>query len=333
MSPVDIDSFVTALPKCEVHLHFEGAVPMRLVQEWCTEELPEAPPWRRRDYRYGSFATEFSEVMRVTWRGTCDTLERLDVASTEIYRDLAAQNVLYLEMSIGIGAYPYPPAETLAAFKNGIPDGLTVRIIGGLSRDRDFKLIHDAGTAYAACGALNGLDLHGLESEGDPRMFLDLYEMGRERGLILKAHAGEMSGPDSIVSILDSLNVKRIEHGVRGIESDALVQRYIDEDITLDLCPWSNVKLGVYPDLKCHPVRDLHRRGVRVTVNTDDPTPFGQTLTEEYSWLLTECGLSVEEVGAIAKNGFVIADLDERAKGQAIRKIDALVSKYAKASR
>ena len=241
--------------------------------------------------------------MRVTWRGTCDTLERLDVASTEIYRDLAAQNVLYLEMSIGIGAYPYPPAETLAAFKNGIPDGLTVRISGGLSRDRDFKLIHDAGTAYATCGALNGLDLHGLESEGDPRMFLDLYEMGRERGLILKAHAGEMSGPDSIVSILDSLNVKRIEHGVRGIESDALVQRYIDEDITLDLCPWSNVKLGVYPDLKCHPVRDLHRRGVRVTVNTDDPTPFGQTLTEEYSWLLTErVSTSVRFEGLFRKN-------------------------------
>ena len=68
-------------------------------------------------------------------------------------------------------------------------------------------------------------------------------------------------------------------------------------------------------------------------MNTDDPTPFGQTLTEEYLWLLTECGLSVEEVGTIAKNGFLIADLDEPAKGQAIRKIDTLVSKYAEASR
>ena len=331
MTPDRIDAFVTRLPKCELHLHFEGAVPMELVHRWCMPPIPKRPEWREHDHRYESFATDFSEVMRLTWGGTCNSLERLDEASSLIYKNLFEQNVRYLEMSFGIGAYPYAASETLEAFKSNVPDGMTVRIIGGLSRDRDIGMICEAGEKYVQDDRLDGFDVHGKEAVGDPADFLDLYEAARARGLILKAHAGELSGPESVEQALDTLNVKRIQHGVRGIESDSLMQRYIDEDITLDLCPWSNVKLGIYPDLETHPVADLHRAGVRVTVNTDDPTPFGQTITDEYRWLMSERQMSVGEVGAIAKNGFEVARMPDDVRTTSTIEIDTLVAEYEEA--
>lgn len=332
MKPEEIRAFAGRLPKCELHLHYEGAVPMSLVREWSTERIPEAPKWRERNHRYASFEA-FGEVMVLTWRGTCNSLERLDASSTVIYQDLFAQNVRYLEMSIGVGAYPYPEDQTLDAFKRGVPDGMTVRIIGGLSRDRDVDLIRAAARGYLAADGLDGWDVHGNEQVGDPVVFLREYEAGRERGMILKAHAGEFGGADSVELVLDTLKVTRIEHGVRGVESADLVRRYVDEGITLDVCPWSNVKLGVWPDLATHPVADLHRAGVRVTVNTDDPTPFGQTITDEYAWLMTERGMTAAEVGEIAKNGFVVADLDDEAKRSGCNEIDSLVAEYAGADK
>ena len=302
---------------------------MDLVRRWCSDTVPDRPEWRETDYRYTSFSEDFTEAMGATWRGTCTTLERLDTISSAIYDGLLAQNVRYLEMSFGIGAYPYPVDETLAAFKSGVPDGMCVRIIGALHRSIDAGRIGSAGAEYITADALDGVDIHGNEQKGDPRAFSHLFDAARERGLILKAHAGELRGPESVEEILSVLNVKRIQHGVRGVESDELVRRYVDEDITLDLCPWSNVKLQVYPDLKTHPVADLHRAGVRVTVNTDDPTMFGQTITDEYGWLISERGMSVSEAGAIAKNGYEVGRMPEQMKQNSAAEIDALVAEYS----
>jgi adenosine deaminase len=324
-----IKDFVERLPKCELHLHFEGAVPMGLVRRWCIDPIPDRPKWREHDYRYRSFA-DFGQVIDLTWRETCNSLERLEGVSTRIYEQLFGQNVRYLEMSFGVGAYPYPPDETLAAFKSGVPDGMTVKIIGALSRDRDVGAVRLArATEYIDADALDGVDIHGNETVGDPKVFLDLYERARFRGLILKAHAGELCGPESVEQMLDTMKVNRIQHGVRGVESERLMKRFVDEGICLDLCPWSNVKLGVYPDLETHPVADLHRAGVRVTVNTDDPTPFGQTLTDEYGWLMSRREMTSKEVGQIAKNGFVVADLPDMVMNQAILEIDDVVTAFS----
>lgn len=323
-----VRGFVERLPKAEVHLHFEGAVPMELVHRWCGDAVPRRPPWREHDYRFASFSGDFAESMAVTWKGTCTSLDRLDLVSTTIYQNLQKQNVRYLEMSFGIGAYPYSATETLDAFKRGIPKGMTVRIIGALHRSIDLQRIRTAGEEFIEADALDGVDIHGNELEGDPAAFRDFFETARERNLICKAHAGELRGPESVEEVLDVLRVKRIQHGVRGIESRDLMRRYVDEDITLDLCPWSNVKLGVYPDLASHPVADLHRAGIRVTVNTDDPTPFGQTITDEYAWLVTERGMTLSEVGEIVRNGFEIAWMEEAPRQQSLAEIDALLKSY-----
>ena len=322
-----LTSFIQALPKCEVHLHLEGAVPLNLARAWSDAPISDPPEWFDPAHRYTSFP-EFIQVLNLTWRGRLDSLERLEKAATEIWRGLVAQNVRYVEMSFGVGAYTFPVVETVAALKAGTPDGLTVRIIAGVSRDRDTPYILKIGREAVWADNVDGIDLHGDEREGDPRDFLGLYQEARSRGMITKAHAGEFGGASSVVEVLDLLRVKRIQHGVGAANDRSLVQRFLDEDVTLDMCPWSNVKLGVTDSLRRHPLPALHRAGVRVTVSTDDPTLFGQTLSDEYRSLHTGMGLSFEEIGQIAANAFLNAKMDEVKRDACLNEIASIVESY-----
>ena len=131
-------------------------------------------------------------------------------------------------------------------------------------------------------------------------------------------------GPESVVKALDLLGVPRIEHGVRAIEDEALVERLAAEGVTLDVCPWSNVRLRVVRDLVAHPIRRLHERGVRLTVNTDDPTVFGRTLSQEIVSLVDDLGFPPSEVARLQANAFAVAAMPAAARDAALGEIEAL---------
>jgi adenosine deaminase len=153
-----------------------------------------------------------------------------------------------------------------------------------------------------------------------------VFAAARDKGLITKAHAGELVGPRSIARALDLLGVRRIEHGVRAIEDAALVERLAREAITLDMCPWSNVKLGVVPDFAGHPLGRLHARGVPVTVSTDDPTVFGRSLTEELAAVLQGGAVTPADVARMQANAFRVAALPAEVRDAVLGEIDALVA-------
>jgi adenosine deaminase len=173
--------------------------------------------------------------------------------------------------------------------------------------------------------ALDGISLHGDETAQSIPHFVDAFAEARRRGLATKAHAGELMGPASVVQVLDLLGVRRIEHGVRAMEDPALVERLAAEAITLDVCPWSNVRLRVIRALAEHPMRRLHQRGVRVTVNTDDPTVFGRTLSQELASVVDDLGFSISDVARLQANAFAVADMPAAARDAVIAEIDALV--------
>ena len=131
-------------------------------------------------------------------------------------------------------------------------------------------------------------------------------------------------GPASIVRALDLLGVRRIEHGVRAIEDAALVERLAAEAITLDVCPWSNVKLRDRARPRHPPDPRLHERGVPVTISTDDPTVFGRSLTAELTALVDEAGLSVADLARMQANAFRVAAMPEATRAAALREIAAL---------
>jgi adenosine deaminase len=129
-------------------------------------------------------------------------------------------------------------------------------------------------------------------------------------------HAGEIAGPQSVWSALDKLHAARIHHGVRSAEDPSLVQTLVEQQVACDMCPTSNICLGVYPDYASHPLPDLWRAGVFITLGSDDPPMFNVDLTHEYQALVDHFDFDADELERISLNGLRASLLpaDERGR-------------------
>ena len=152
------------------------------------------------------------------------------------------------------------------------------------------------------------------------------WEEARRAGKYTKAHAGEFMGSDFVRRILDELRPHRIEHGVRAAEDPAVVAEIVRRGIALDVCPISNHKLMPGVSLGTHPIRALMRAGVKVTVSTDDPVCFGNTICGEYEALADSQAFTREELAQIARNGFEVALLGEDGKDRWTLAIESLLA-------
>lgn len=161
--------------------------------------------------------------------------------------------------------------------------------------------------------AINGRDegvvalgLAGTENGYPPEPFEPWFDRARVAGLHSAPHAGETAGPASIWGAINALGAERLGHGVRAVEDPALLEYIVEHRIGLEVCPSSNVRLGLYPSLAEQPLRQLSDVGALVTVNTDTPAVFGITLTEELGLLESVFGLGQESVEQIIANAFAV---------------------------
>jgi adenosine deaminase len=232
-----------------------------------------------------------------------DDYERV---ARECFEDLAAQNVVYAEVSFGLRPpdrpHFVPSADVFAAIDRARRDvesrtALRVGLIFGLGRHH--YMPDDAEGAAVACEWIKdvlaarergvpfvGVDLHGDEQAYqhiDP--FVEAFRVAAEGGLGLRAHAGEGAGAASVWDCLRRLGVQRIAHGVRAVEDPALVAHLADAGIPLDMCPTSNVRTGAATSLAAHPIGALRDAGVLVSVSSDDPLVFSTNLTSELALL------------------------------------------------
>jgi adenosine deaminase len=144
-----------------------------------------------------------------------------------------------------------------------------------------------------------GFGIAGDEAGFPPAPFATAFAIARDAGLGCTAHAGEWGGPESIRGALALPGVTRIGHGVRAIEDPALVAELAERGTVLEVCPTSNVVLGVFPDLATHPLRVLHDAGVRVTLNSDDPPYWGASVGGEYELAEQAFGFTPAELEAV----------------------------------
>jgi adenosine deaminase len=149
------------------------------------------------------------------------------------------------------------------------------------------------------------------ERGNPPQKFTTAFARARAAGLRAVAHAGEEGPPEYIRDSLDLLGAERIDHGVACEQDDALVERLAAEGIALTVCPLSNMKLRVFPHLRQHNLRRLLQRGVRITINSDDPAYFGGYIGDNYLAAQEALGLTRDELARIAGNGIEAAFLDE----------------------
>jgi adenosine deaminase len=164
-----------------------------------------------------------------------------------------------------------------------------------------------------------GVGLGGSEQKYPPELYTDIYAKARKMGFHTGAHAGEAAGPASIWGAIHSLKAERIGHGTRAIEDPVLMEYLAAKQIPVECCPLSNVRTGVVKSIEAHPVKKFYDAGLLVTVNSDDPKMFGNSLAEEYQMLEEKLGFTREEVRELILNGIRASWMAESRKQTMIK--------------
>ncbi|MAT89022.1 MAG: adenosine deaminase, partial [Aestuariivita sp.] len=167
-----------------------------------------------------------------------------------------------------------------------------------------------------------GFGMAGAETVGKQGDYVYSFDLAREAGLKLTTHAGEWGGAESVRQAIKDLNVERLGHGVQVIEDIALVQEIIERDITLEICPGSNIALSIFPDIKSHPIAKLRNMGVKVTVSTDDPPFFHTTMCREYDRLVDAFNWKDKDFKELNKTAINAAFCDDETKVRLLKELD-----------
>ncbi len=330
-----------AWPKVELHRHLEGSLRVSTVAEIAQRYRLNLPAEDERRLRRLIQMTPQDEASAEAFIAKFGTLRHLyqspeiiDRIAYEAVIDAAAENIIYLELRFTPVALArergFPLTEVtdwvLAAVKRaGAETGIIVRLIVSMNRHED-PCLGEQCVALAAERMGNGVvgvDLAGLEDHYTGGAFAPLFRQAREAGLAVTVHAGEWAGPRSVREAVEQLGALRLGHGVRILEDPAVVALVRERDITLEVCPTSNVQTGVVESLARHPLRTLYEIGLRTTINTDDPGISAITLTDEYLNVMQHLHLSMEDLRQHVLNAAQAAFLPPAERGRLVRRLRA----------
>lgn len=310
-----------ALPKAELHLHLEGTLEPELMFEVAARNSIEVPYPDVDAVRRAYVFEDLQSFLDVYYAG-CSVLQ-----TAQDFHDLTRS---YLERAVHDGVrhteiFFDPQTHT----DRGVPMGVVIEgitaALAGAERDLGITsrlimcflrhLTADAAmtTLVAALPYREHLTAVGLDSSeagNPPSKFAAVFDRARAEGFLTVAHAGEEGPPEYIREALDLLGVKRIDHGVRCLEDPDLVDRLVAEQIPLTVCPLSNVALRVVPNLADHPLKRMLERGLRVTINSDDPAYFGGYVAQNFEETRAALALTDAHVVALARNSFLSSFLD-----------------------
>jgi adenosine deaminase len=317
---MSLASYLHAAPKAELHVHLDGSIQPATLLTLAERHGVPLPAATVADLREWFTFRDFSHFIEIYLTiGNClRTGEDYELIAYELGAELARQHARYAEVT-------FTPATHALRF--GIPHDV---YFGGMTRGRDrarddfgvelawvFDMVHFADDEvnrksgdYTASVAIEGmadgvvaLGMGGPELGHSFERIAPYFARAQAAGLHSAPHAGETRGPESIWGALRVLGAERIGHGVRAVEDPELVAYLAERRVPLEVCPTSNIRLGVYPELAMHPLRRLHDAGVSVTINSDDPPLFNTTLDAEVQLLADPFGLDMDQIDEVLLNG------------------------------
>ncbi|MDR1767909.1 MAG: adenosine deaminase [Propionibacteriaceae bacterium] len=301
---------IRALPKAELHLHIEGTLEPDLAFRLARRngvELPwadEAALAKAMDFSdLQSFLDVYYQAMAAL-RTPADFADLMDAYLTRARADGVRHAEIFFDPQVHIG--------NGVAFDD-VVDGLLegwrshTDVSGGLImcflRDRGPEAAADLlAAARHRAGDLIGVGLDSAEVGNPPEPFADVFAQARGLGLRAVAHAGEEGGPEYVWGALRALGAERIDHGIRVLEDDALVGELVARQVPLTVCPLSNVRLKAVAGHAAHPFPELLARGLKVTVNSDDPAYFGGYLAANFECLDDAFGLQPQTLATLCRN-------------------------------
>lgn len=320
------------LPIAELHCHIEGAAPVSLAL--------------RQAARYGVDLSARVAGGHYVWRDFADFLACYDTVAA-LFRDeddyarlaedylssLARDGAIYAEFftspdhaeRAGLSAAAYTEALGEGIRRANAKTGIEARMIVTGVRHFGVDSVIAAARFAARCRhpLVTGFGMAGDERFGEVEDYVRAFEIAREAGLGITVHAGEIAGADSVRAALDHLKPTRIGHGVRAIEDQALVARIAAEGVVLEVCPGSNVAVGVFPDFTAHPFRRLLDAGCRVTLSSDDPPYFDTSLGREYERGASAFGLDEGQMLGLTRTAIEAAFVDRKTRAALLARVDA----------
>ncbi len=333
----DLDAFIAGLPKAELHMHIEGSLEPELMFALAKRNGIAIPFESVEAVRAAYSFSNLQDFLDIYYQGA-------DVLRTEEdFRDLAsayferaaADNVVHAEIFFDPQTHTARGVSfdtVMRGLLAGMADaearhGITSKLILCFLRHLDEA---DAFvTLEQAKPWLDRIEAVGLDSSElghPPEKFARVFTAAAALGLKRVAQAGEEGPPDYVHQALDVLEIDRLDHGNRSLEDEALVRRLAAEQMTLTVCPLSNVKLCNVASIDAHPIDRMLALGLRATINSDDPAYFGGYVNDNYRAIARGRGLTRDDLATLARNSFLGAFLDEEAKAAHIARVDAYVA-------
>lgn len=325
-----------ALPKAELHLHIEGTFEPELIFAIGARNGVAVPYANVDALRHAYNFTDLQSFLNLYYAGMNVLRQEQDYydLTTAYLRRAAAQGVRHAEIFFDPQAHT-DRGVALPVVVDGIARaladgerafGITSHMIACFLRDLSAESAMATLESIVALGnaRIVAVGLDSAEVGNPPSKFTAVYDRARAEGLLAVAHAGEEGPPAYVWEALDLLKVARVDHGVRCLEDDALVERLCRQKTPLTVCPLSNVRLKVVPNLADHPLKKMLDAGLRATVNSDDPAYFGGYVADNFAGVATALQLTDAELVTLAKNSFQASFISDAAKAAHIAEIDNL---------
>ncbi len=321
-----LPELLRAMPKAELHIHIEGSLEPELIFALAERNGVQLPYASVEALRSAYAFTDLQSFLDIYYAGASVLLKEedfYDMARAYLQR-AAADNVLHTEIFFDPQTHTARgvPIEVVVAGLHracadaqaelGISSALILCFLRHLSEEDALQTLE---AALPLRDKFIGVGLDSSEMGHPPEKFARVFARCRELGLHLVAHAGEEGPPAYIWSALDVLKVERIDHGVQAAQDAALMQRLADERVALTVCPLSNQKLRVFPDLADHNLKQLLDAGLAVTVNSDDPAYFGGYINDNFVQLFEAVpALTAKDAYHLAFNSFEASFAPQPAK-------------------
>jgi adenosine deaminase len=335
---------IRALPKAHLHLHFTGSMRHATLLELAERDrivLPDSlvadwPPKLSAADEKGWF--RFQRLYDVA-RSVLRTPEDVHRLVREAAEDDVADGGRWLEIQVDPSGYA-ARFGGITAFTDLVLDcvddarrstGLGIAVVIAANRTRhplDARTLARLATQYADRGVV-GFGLSNDERRGRTEEFARAFEIAGRAGLRLVPHGGELRGADHVRSCLDSLQAHRLGHGVRSVEDPEVLDRVVQAGVALEVCPVSNVALGVYSDLTSVPLPQLLEAGATVALGADDPLLFGSRLAGQYATMRAAHDLDDTQLARLAAMSFEASCAPDDVRTDAQRRIDAWLAEPA----
>ena len=329
---------IDALPKAHLHLHFTGSMRHETLLELAERDgvvLPDAlvedwPPTAAAADEKGWFRFQrLYDVARSVLRTEEDVRRLVREAAEDDVRDGGR----WLEIQVDPSGYA-ARFGGITAFTDLVLDavreasattGLGIAVVIAANRTRhplDARTLARLAAQYAGRGVV-GFGLSNDERRGTTSEFAPAFRIAERAGLMLAPHGGELRGPDHIRTCLDELHADRLGHGVRAAEDPEVLKRVVEDDVPLEVCPVSNVALGVYTDLTSVPLPTLLEAGATVALGADDPLLFGSRLAGQYATMRAAHDLDDATLAELARMSVRASRAPDDLKAAILRDIDA----------